>query len=42
MGNYTYSESTPGGELRNKETNELKPPTRLISIASNWRKMKRD
>ena len=42
MENYTYSETTPGEEFRNKETNELKPPTRLISTASNWTKMKCD
>ena len=40
MGNYTYSETIPGEEFRNKETNELKPPTRLIWTASNWTKMK--
>ena len=42
MGNYTYSEITPGGEVRNKEINELKPPTRLIWTASNWTEMKCD
>ena len=42
VGNYTYSETTPGEEFRNKETNELKPPTRLIWTASNWTKMKCD
>ena len=42
MGNYTYSETTPGGEFRNKETNELKPPAGFIWTVSNWTKMKHD
>ena len=42
MGNYTYCETTPGGEFRNKETNELKQPARLIWTASNWTNMKCD
>ena len=36
MGNYTYSETTPGGEFRNKETNELKPPAGLPQIGRKW------
>ena len=40
MGNYSYSATTPGGEFRNKETNELKSPTRLIWTTSNQMKMK--
>ena len=42
MGNYTYFETTPRGEFRSKETNELKPPTRLVWTTLNWTKMKCD
>ena len=42
MENHTYSETAHGGEFRNKETNELKPPARLIWTASNWMEMKCD
>ena len=42
MGNYKYSETTHRGEFRNKETNELKPLTRLIWTAWYWTKMKCD
>ena len=42
MENYIYSETTPEGEVRNKEKHELKPPTRLIWTALNWVKMKCD
>ena len=35
MENYTYSETTPEGEFKNGEANEIKPPIRFIWTASN-------